>query len=73
MLLYNEVRFMRDDFNENTRIIREARIRYVPISSQVRLIERFNIDVSELFLQDNLSIELGDVTKETESGLFTLQ
>lgn len=61
VLLFNQARFQSNKFDDSV-VVKESRIKYIPINSQSRWISPFKLTVSELFLQDNLSIELDDVT-----------
>ena len=71
VLLYNQIRFDAERQWEEA-AIREARIQYIPVSSQTRQLIPFKMSMSNLYLQDGLEIELGDVTLYHEKGLFML-
>mmetsp|Transcript_35517 Transcript_35517/g.43513 ORF Transcript_35517/g.43513 Transcript_35517/m.43513 type:complete len:96 (+) Transcript_35517:676-963(+) len=71
VLLYNEVRFVTNKFGSEA-LAKEARISYVPISTQSRQLIPFEMGLSNVGLQDNLYIELGDLTLETRTDLFRL-
>ena len=43
-------------------MIQESRILYIPVSSQVRQLIPYSVNVSNLELQDMVTLELGDVT-----------
>lgn len=71
VLLYNQVRFNSEEIWENAKV-EESRILYIPVSSQTRQLIPFKLSVSNLYLQDSSSIELGDVTLHEEAGLFAI-
>ena len=71
ILLYNQVRFDPEHFLESSKI-RESRIVYIPISSQVRNIHPFALRQSHLELQDHDLIQLDDWTGNFHEDLFNL-
>ena len=71
MLLYNQIRFEPREFLEKSKI-EESRIRYIPISSQVRQINPFNIQQTNLELQDYETIQLDEWTEMEKDYLFKL-
>ena len=72
VLLFNQVRFEQEEFGAET-FVQEARIKYIPISSQVRQLIPFRVNVADLYLQDNLNIELDELTLDVRKGLFKLE
>ena len=72
VLLYNQVRFITNQFGKDS-IVKEARITYVPISSQTRQLIPFKVSPADIELQDSMGIELGDITLEKKSNLFRLE
>ena len=71
MLLYNQIRFDPNNFLEAASI-KESRISYIPISSQVRNIIPHKVQTTNLVLQDYDSIQLDEWTKLTKDYLFKL-
>ena len=71
ILLYNQVRFDPEHFLESSKI-RESRIVYIPISSQVRNIHPYTLRQSHLELQDHDLIQLDDWTGNFHEDLFNL-
>ena len=61
ILLYNQIRFATEDFF-HAAAVKESRIEYIPISSQVRQIHPYKISMIELELQDYDMIMLNDIT-----------
>ena len=72
VLLFNQVRFEQEEFGTDTRV-QEARILYIPVSSQVRQLIPFRVNVADLYLQDNMNIELDELTLDIKKGLFKLE
>lgn len=61
VLLYNSMRFLTEEFGEE-KTMSEARIIYIPISSQIRELIPYKVTNADLFLQDHLHVELDDLT-----------
>ena len=66
------MRFQTDEFGKKS-VIREARIQYIPISSQTRQLIPFKLSVKDIELQDNIGIELGSITRDNLSNLFMIE
>ena len=71
VLLYNQIRFDTVNFLDNAKI-KESRIVYIPISSQVRNTHPFKLQQTQLDLQDRDFIQLDDWTALDHEDLFTL-
>ena len=53
--------------------VRESRVAYIPVSSQIRQIIPFKLEQTELSLQDNPAIKMADLTAISVTNLFTLR
>ena len=72
ILLYNQIRFNSNEYFYSS-AIKESRIAYIPISSQVRQIIPNKIKRTSLELQDYLAINLDELTMIPMSDLFRLE
>ena len=70
MLLYNQIRFNKDLFGEDT-ITKESRIAWLQINTQVRQNIGFKVFTSHLDLQDEIE-NLDDLTLEEENRVFSI-
>lgn len=72
VLLYNQVRFMAEEFGVGS-LAKEARILYIPISSQIRQLIPLQVNVADLYLQDYMSMELNELTLDVKKDLFNIE
>ena len=71
VLLYNQVRFDAESMWEGAYVY-ESRIKYIPVSSMIRQLIPYRLSVTNLYLQDAMEIELGDLTIHRKKGLFRI-
>ena len=72
VILYNQARFKVDVFGAEN-MVKEARILYIPVSSQVRELIPFRVSVADLYLQDQMHIALDELTLDVKTGLFKIE
>lgn len=63
LLIFNEIRFELDGFGHHASV-KASKLLYMPINSQVREIVPYKVQLTELELQDNMSMMLGDLTRK---------
>ena len=71
VMLYNQIVFDQEGYFTDS-LQEEARIVYIPISSQTRTLTQFKLSQTHLELQDYDQIMLGDWTLDAFTGLFSL-
>lgn len=54
-------------------MVKESTLVYIPISSQIRQLIPFQVNIADLYLQDKLHIALDELTLDYKEGLFKLE
>ena len=70
LLLFNELRFDSRYYSDEA-IIKESRVTWVPINSQIRQTIPYKVSTTQLFLQDE-AINLDELTELEDTSVFTL-
>ena len=71
VILHNQIRFAPERYFESSRV-KESRLTYIPVSSQVSNIHPYKVQQTHLRLQDYDSMQLDDWTELEIEGLFKL-
>ena len=71
MLVYNSRSFSAEGFYENA-VISESLVSYIPLSSQMREIIPFKVEMTNLELHDNALMMLDELTWVKHDNLFKL-
>ena len=72
LIAFNEIRFELNGFGQRVSH-KISKLLYLPINSQVREIVPYNVQLTELELQDNIGMMLGDLTKQEKDDIFEVK
>ena len=72
LLVYNEIRFELDGYGNDVSV-QASKLVYLPINTQVRQNIPYKVQLTELELQDNMGMMLGDLTKDQKDDIFEIK
>ena len=72
LLVYNEIRFELDGYGNDVSV-QASKLVYLPVSTQAREIIPYKVQLTELELQDNMGMMLGDLTMREKDDIFEIK